>query len=317
MPWQDQTLTDAAEGAIQPPPAPLPGAVNTEAASAAISDIVSGKGNAQDWLSLWDSLGWPITKAIVLIFVVLIVSSWARGFISGVTRRARVEETLARFFGNLAKYSIMVLGGLAILSTFGVNTASFAAVVAAAGFALGMALSGTLGNFASGVMLLIFRPFKVGDVVNAGGVTGKVDEIGLFATTFDTPDNRRIIVPNGAINGSNIENITFHPKRRVDVAVGTEYSADLDKTRDVLMATATAVEGRLPDQEPVVYLNELGASSIDWAVRVWTTTADYWTVRERLTRNIKVALDEAGIGIPFPQRDVHIPAGIEVRVRND
>lgn len=315
MAWQDETaaeLADSTEAVI-----PAPGTMDTEAAGSAIMDIVNGNGNPDDWMTLWQSLGWPITKAIILIIVVLIVSGWVRGLITGVTRKARVEETLARFFGNLAKYAIMVLGGLAILSTFGVNTASFAAVIAAAGFALGMALSGTLGNFAAGVMLLIFRPFKVGDVVNAGGVTGKVEEIGMFSTTFDTPDNRRMIVPNSSIYGSNIENVTFHSTRRVDVAVGTDYAADLDKTREVLTSAAAAVEGRLPDQEPVIYLSELGGSSIDWAVRIWSTTGDYWTVRERLTRDIKVALDAAGIGIPFPQRDVHIPAGIEVRVKND
>ena len=316
MAWQDQPAADNAATAPRIPP-PLAGAVGADAAGAAAIDLVSGRGDAADWLTLWQSLGWPITKAIVLIFVVLIVSGWSGRFVTGVSRKARVEETLARFFGNLAKYAIMVLGGLAILSTFGINTASFAAVIAAAGFALGMALSGTLGNFASGVMLLIFRPFKVGDVVNAGGVTGQIDEIGMFSTVFDTPDNRRIIVPNGSVYGATIENITYHKDRRVDVAVGTDYGADLDMTRGVLMGAAMAVQGRLPDKEPVVYLSELGASSVDWAVRVWANTTDYWAVRERLLRDIKVALDTAGIGIPFPHRTVQVPAGIEVRIRND
>ena len=314
MAWQDEVV-DAAAGAAENVP-PVEGALNTQAAGNAFMDIVQGKGDSQDWMALWESLGWPLTKAIILVVAVLIISGWAKRFVSGVSRKAKVEETLARFFGNLTKYAIMILGGLAILSTFGVQTTSFAAVIAAAGFALGMALSGTLGNFASGVMLLIFRPFKVGDVVNAGGVTGKVDEIGMFSTTFDTPDNRRMIVPNGAIYGSNIENITHHSTRRVDVAVGTDYSADLDKTREVLTAAATAVEGRLSTQDPVIYLVELGDSSINWSVRVWSNTADYWAVRERLTRDVKVALDKADIGIPFPQRDVHVPAGIEVRVTN-
>ncbi|MCC7390051.1 MAG: mechanosensitive ion channel family protein [Phycisphaerales bacterium] len=316
MAWQDQPAADIAAPASAGP-TPLIGALDTDAAGSAAIDLLSGRGDTADWLTLWQSLGWPITKALVLIFVVLIVSGWAGRFVTGVSRKARVEETLARFFGNLAKYAIMVLGGLAILSTFGINTASFAAVIAAAGFALGMALSGTLGNFASGVMLLIFRPFKVGDVVNAGGVTGQVDEIGMFSTVFDTPDNRRIIVPNGSIYGATIENITYHKHRRVDVAVGTDYGADLDMTREVLMGVATGVLGRLPHKEPVVYLNELGASSVDWAVRVWAPTADYWTVRERLTRDIKVALDTAGISIPFPHRTVQIPAGIDVRIRKD
>jgi small conductance mechanosensitive channel len=251
---------------------------------------------------------------VVLIVVVLLLARWAKGLTIRATSKAKVEITLAKFFGNLVRWAILVMGAVTILQTFGVEATSFAAVLAALGFAIGLALSGTLGNVASGVLLLIFRPYKVGDVVNIGGTTGKVDEIELFSTTLDTFDNRRIIVPNNQIFGNTIENITFHPKRRVDVAVGTEYSADLDKTREILMRVATEVEGRLKEEEPVVYLVELGESSINWAIRVWAPTADYWAVRERITRNAKVALDEAGIGIPFPQRDVHVPGEITVRM---
>ncbi|MEO1583319.1 MAG: mechanosensitive ion channel domain-containing protein [Planctomycetota bacterium] len=277
-----------------------------EAMEGAISRFTDGDVSQSDLMFAWDAIGFPIVKAIVLIIAVLIVSGWVRKLVLGITRKANVDETLARFFGNMAKYLVMVLGGLAILSTLGVDTTSFAAVIAAAGFAIGLALSGLLGNFSAGIMLLIFRPFKVGDVVNAGGITGKVEAIELFTTVFDTPDNRRIVVPNGTIFGGNIETITFHPTRRVDVAVGTDYPADIDEARRVLEKVAAEVEGGLDDPAPVVYLNELGGSSIDWAVRVWSKTEDYWAVRERLTRNIKVALDEANIGIPFPQMDVHI-----------
>ena len=304
------------QGAVTPDPAAPALAEKLEQGQNAFVGLMKGDFSADNLMTLWESLGWPITKAIILIIAMFLVAGWARRFITGACRRARVDETLAKFFGNVSRWVVVILGGLAILSTFGVNTASFAAVIAAMGFAIGLALSGTLGNFASGIMLLVFRPFKVGDVVAAGGVTGKIDEIGMFSTTFDTPDNRRIIVPNGSIYGSTIENITHHPKRRVDIGVGTAYSADLDKTRGVLLSAATAVQGRLATEEPVIYLSELGASSIDWAVRVWANTADYWAVRERLTRDIKVALDHAGIGIPFPQRDVHVPGGIEVRVTN-
>ncbi|MEM9167367.1 MAG: mechanosensitive ion channel domain-containing protein [Planctomycetota bacterium] len=282
-----------------------------EAMEGAISRFTDGDVSGDDLSYLWTNVGFPVVKAIVLIIAVLIVSGWVRKLVLGVTRKANVDETLARFFGNMAKYIVMVLGGLAILSTLGVDTTSFAAVIAAAGFAIGLALSGLLGNFSAGIMLLIFRPFKVGDVVNAGGITGKVHAIELFTTVFDTPDNRRIVVPNGTIFGGNIETITFHDTRRVDVAVGTDYPADIDETRRVLEKAAASVEGGLNDPAPVVYLNELGGSSIDWAVRVWSNTADYWAVKERLTRDIKVALDEANIGIPFPQMDVHIDGGIK------
>lgn len=298
------------------------GAENVEAAlnekmSSLVGRFTDGNITTDDWGAAWTQVGLPVVKAIILIIVILLVAGWAKKLVTAAASKARVEITLSKFFGNMARWAVLILGAIAILQTFGVNTTSFAAVVAAMGFAVGMAMSGTLGNFSSGVMLLIFRPFKVGDVVNIGGTIGKVDEIELFSTTLDTADLRRIIVPNGSIFGATIENITHHSKRRVDVAVGTEYSADLDEVRRVLTEAATAVEGRLPDEPPVVYLLELGASSIDWSVRVWAPTGDYWAVRERLTHDVKVALDKAGIGIPFPQRDVNVPGPIEVKVTRE
>jgi len=172
-----------------------------------------------------------------------------------------------------------------------------------------MAFSGTLSSFASGVLLLTFRPFQVGQVVNVAGVTGKVDEIGIFTTTLDTPDNRRIIVPNSAIFGSTIENLTHHPVRRIDCAVGTDYGADLAHVRTVLEAVA-AQQNAVEDREPQVILLELADSSINWQVRVWADTADYWAAFDALTHAVKDGLDAAGIGIPFPQRDVHIDGAI-------
>lgn len=254
----------------------------------------------------------PIVVAIVLIIIVLLIASWARKLTVKATTKARVEITLAKFFGNLVKWAIMVMGAVTILQTFGVEATSFAAVLAALGFAIGLALSGTLGNVAAGVMLLIFRPYRVGDVISVNGVTAKVDEIELFTTTFDTPDKRRIIMPNSSIFGSTIENVSHHTTRRVDVAVGTAYDADIDKAREALMEAARNVEGRLPEEEPVVYLGGLGDSSIDWSVRVWVNTADFWAVKDRLTRDVKYALDKADIGIPFPQRDIHVPNAIKV-----
>ena len=263
--------------------------------------------------NLWNSMmplvttyGLRLIGVIVLLLLAWIVAGMTRRSVSRAFAKTEIDATLAKFFSNMARYVVLVIAVLTALSVFGIEMTSFAAVLAAMGFAVGLALQGSLSNFAAGVMLLIFRPFKVGDVVSVGGVTGKVNEIELFTTTLDTPDNRRIILPNGNVFGSNIENITFHPTRRVDVAVGTDYSADLRKTREVLESAARHVEGRLPDQDPVIYLVELGASSIDWSVRVWSNTADYWAVRERLTHDVKTALDGVGIGIPFPQMDVHL-----------
>jgi len=283
----------------------------TDAASGLWGKVSNGEFDQITLPEVW-AIAQPIVVAIVLIIVVLMVAGWARKLTIKATTKARVEITLAKFFGNLVKWAIMIMGAVTILQTFGVEATSFAAVVAALGFAIGMAMSGTLGNVAAGVMLLIFRPYRVGDVISVNGVTAKVEEIELFTTTFDTPDNRRIIMPNSSIFGNTIENVSHHTTRRVDVAVGTAYEADIDQARAVLMEAANNVEGRLTDKEPVIYLSELGGSSIDWSVRVWSNAADYWAVKDHLTRDVKYALDKAGIGIPFPQRDIHVPNAIKV-----
>ncbi len=251
-----------------------------------------------------------VLGAVALLIATLIVAGWASRAARRGLERSKLDETLAQFFSSLARYAVILLGGLAVLSVFGISVASFAAILAAVGLAVGLALQGTLSHFAAGVMLLLFRPFKVGDVVSVAGETGKVDSIGLFSSTIDTPDNRRLIIPNGEISSSTIENITHHDTRRVDVSVGTDYSADLGATRTALESVTTSVKGGLADPAPQVYLSELGGSSIDWSVRVWANTEDYWAVREQLTNDIKYALDSKGIGIPFPQMDVHIDGSV-------
>jgi len=315
-----ETATQTADQAAQA--AQTAGATGTVDAAGTVADPAANAftmNNIQDpdfWMSQFSTYGIPVLKALVLLIVTMIIAGWVQRMVSKVSGKAKVEITLAKFFGNLAKYAVMVLGFVTILGVVGVETASFAAVIAAVGFAIGMALSGTIGNVAAGVLLLIFRPFKVGDVVNAAGITAKVDEVGLFTTTFNTPDNRHIIVPNGKIFGDTIENITHNSTRRVDVAVGVSYEADIDQTRAVLEKVAAEVEGGLKDPAPQVYLVELGASSVNYMIRVWGATADYWAVKERVTREAKYALDAAGISIPFPQRDIHVPHGIEVTVKN-
>ena len=253
-------------------------------------------------------IGWgaSIAKALVLLVGVWVVAGWVRRATLAGFNKADFDQTLGKFISSLIRWLILIIGILSVLSIFGVETTSFAGLLAGAGLAIGMAFSGTLGSFAAGVMLLTFRPFSVGQVVNIAGVTGKVDEIGIFTTTLDTPDNRRIIVPNNSIVGAVIENISHHDTRRVDVAVGTDYSADLDRTRSILEQAAKDLPGRLQDKDVQVVLVELGASSIDWQVRVWAPAADFFPVKEATTRAIKVALDGEGIGIPFPQMDVHL-----------
>jgi small conductance mechanosensitive channel len=249
--------------------------------------------------------GLPALKVLLLVIIGWIIAGWISRMTTKAMTKARVEVTLAKFLGRMARWAILVLVGLACLDSFGIRVTAFAAVIAAAGFAIGMAFSGTLGNFAAGVMLLVFRPFRVGDVVNVAGHAGKVDEIDLFVTTLDTPDNRRLIIPNGSIFGASIENVSHHPRRRVDIAVGTDYGADIDRTREVLLEAAGSIEAVLLDPAPAVLLLELGSSSINWSVRVWVNAADFWPTRDALTRAIKYALDRAEICIPFPQMDVH------------
>lgn len=248
----------------------------------------------------------PILGALVALAATWILAGWTRRLIRNSLKKAEFDLTLTRFFSNLAYYAVLIFGILSALTLFGISIASFAAVLAAAGFAVGLALQGSLSNFAAGVMLLIFRPFKVEDMVEVGGTRGKVHEIQLFTTILDTPDNRRVTVPNGSVFGNTIENETFHDTRRVDVGVGTDYPADLSETRQVLLRAADGVDGRLHDQDPVAYLDSLGDSCINWSVRVWANTEDYWAVKDRLTQAVKEALDDAGIGIPYPQMDVHV-----------
>jgi small conductance mechanosensitive channel len=257
-------------------------------------------------LSLVTQYGVRVVGAILFLFGAWIFAGWIRSLVRKSLERARFDVTLTKFFSNIARYAVLVLALLSCLGVFGVNVTSFAAVLAAAGFAIGLAFQNSLSNFSAGVMLLTFRPFKVGDVVNVAGHTGIIDEIELFTTYMDTFDNRRIIIPNSQVFDSTIENISYHDTRRVDVSVGTDYGADLDQTREVLEGVANAVEAKLPEKDIQVALLELGDSAISWQVRVWVKASDWWPTKEMLTRNVKVALDEAGIGIPFPQMDVHL-----------
>jgi small conductance mechanosensitive channel len=247
---------------------------------------------------------------VVGVFVFLFIAWIVAGAVARYTRK-RLEKsdfdaTLTKFIGGLIKSGILILALIACLGVFGIQTASFAAVIAALGLAIGLAFQGTLSNFAAGVMLLVFRPFKVGDTINVAGETGTVDEIELFVTKLDSLGNVRVIVPNSEVFGSVIKNFSFNPVRRVDINVGTDYGVDLKKVRDVLEKVAKNVSGQPEGTEPQVFLAELGDSSINWQVRTWATPADYWTVWQSTTNATKKALDDAGISIPFPQMDVHL-----------
>ena len=250
--------------------------------------------------------GGRVIVALIVLFVGWIFAGWVGRITGKALSRAKIDETLARFLCKLARWAVLLLVVVACLSIFGVETTSFAAVLGSVGIAIALAFQGTLGNFASGMMLLMFRPFQIGDVVKVDGITGKVNEIELFSTTIDTFDNRRLIIPNGTVFGNTIENITFHPHRRADVDVGVTYSADIDRTRDVLTRAAQSVPGVLDDPEPSIILLGLGDSCVNWSVRVWAQSDEFMVVKQAATRAVKMALDEANIEIPFPQLDVHV-----------
>lgn len=244
--------------------------------------------------------------ALVLLVIAWTLSGWITRILERGMTRAKIDATLTRFLARLVGWLVLVLAVLACLSIFGIETTSFAAVLGAAGIAIGLAFQGTLSNFASGLMLLVFRPFHVGDVINVAGVSGKVYAIEIFTTTIDSFDNRRYIVPNSSVFGATIENITFHPQRRIDLTIGVGYDADIDQTRSVLESAVAQVEAALSNPAPAVILSELGASSVNWIVQVWANAADLGAVKQALLRSIKNSLDAAGIEIPYPQMDVHL-----------
>ena len=269
------------------------------------------KALGSEFMSLFLDFAPRLLQLVLVLVAAWIVAGWLRRVVTKAATRAHIEVTLAKFFGNIARWAVLIVAGIMVLGIFGVETASLAASLAAVGFAIGLALQGTMSNIASGIMLLILRPFRVGDVIKVGDVSGKVEEVELFTTAVDTFDNRRIIVPNSSIFGAVIENFTKHDSRRVDVTVGASYSADIDETRQTLVAAAKAVPGRDETKDPVVVLTGLGASSVDWVIRIWCPTAVYWDVKDAAIRAAKRALDEAGISIPFPQMDVHIHRSAE------
>ena len=247
----------------------------------------------------------------VIAAIVILVLGWflARLVTGGVRRalaRSRVDPTLANFLASLTYFALLAFVVVATISKLGVETASFVAILGAAGFAVGFALQGSLANFASGVMLMIFRPFKAGDVVEAAGTSGKVVEVGIFATIFTTPDNKKVIVSNSAIMGGNITNYSAMETRRIDLVFGISYGDDMRKAKAVVQRVCDADPRILKDPAVQVAVSDLADSSVNLVCRPWVGTADYWAVRFDLIEAVKAAFDAEGISIPFPQRDVHM-----------
>jgi small conductance mechanosensitive channel len=270
-----------------------------------IEEKVAGLDMSELW-PVFASWGIRIVGALIALFASWIIAGWVRRATLRWMEKRGLDLSVAKFFAALVRYIILAGAVLGILGMFGVQTASFAAVIAAAGLAIGLAFQGTLSNFAAGVMLLVFRPFKVGDAVKIADRVGVVEEIELFTSEIRTFDNRMIVIPNSAIFGNIIENLTHHPIRRCDVSVGVTYSATVEKTRGILETVVKEVPGRIEEPASQVFLEKLGASSVDWVLRVWCKTDDYWDVHQATIEQAKVALEKAGIVIPFPQMDVHL-----------
>jgi small conductance mechanosensitive channel len=257
----------------------------------------------QEWIVLY---GLKVVAAIAILVLGRIAAGIIRGVVRRLLRKSKVEETLVSFFTSGTYVAIMAFVVIAAISRLGVQTASFIAVLGAAGLAVGLALQGSLANFAAGVLLIAFKPFKVGDFITAGGVSGGVEAIGIFTTELKSPDNKKIIIPNAKVTADSIINNSAKDTRRIDMVAGVSYRDDLAKVRTVLEGIMSEDERILKDPTPTIGVLELADSSVNFAVRPWVNKADYWDVFFATQEKIKQRFDAEGISIPFPQQDVYV-----------
>lgn len=275
-----------------------------------MKDVSALKIRAVGWLkSPQGGLRW--LKNIIFFIIILIISYVLAGVFGGITSKAvskskKFSDLLKQFFVSIVRKAVWILGAIIALSMLEINIAPLLAGLGVAGFVIGFALQGTLSNFASGLMILIYRPYDVGSVIEAAGVVGVVDAMNLVSTTIKTFDNQIIVVPNGSIWGGVVKNITGSDTRRVDMKFGISYSDDIAKAEKILKDIITSHKLVLKDPEPVVKMHELGDSSVNFVCRPWSKTSDYWNVYWDITRSVKERFDKEGISIPFPQRDVHL-----------
>lgn len=262
--------------------------------------------NWEEMSIFMQSWGLKVLIAIAVLLVGRIAARWLAGLLRKSMRRQKIDETLVSFMGNLAYVLMIIMVIIAALNQTGIQTTSFIAILGAAGLAVGLALQGSLANFAAGIMLILFHPFKVGDFIEAGGTMGTVEEIEIFTTKLKTPDNKLVIVPNNQVTGGNITNFTAKDTRRIDMVVGVSYNDDLNKVTSVLESIVTADERVLKEPEHTIAVMELGESSINFIVRPWVKSSDYFTTLFDLNKTIKERFDSEGIQIPFPQQDVHL-----------
>lgn len=252
----------------------------------------------------------PWGSKLFLAFVVFIIGRWAAKLLSNIVKRllakASFDDTLQQFIGNITYSALLVAVVIASLEQLGVDTTSILALFAAAGLAVGLALKDSLSNFAAGVMLVIFKPFKTGDFIEAAGVAGIVESVGIFNTLMRTGDNRDIIIPNGHVYGGSITNASRRETRRIDLVIGIGYEDNIGQAKSIVEKILTNDQRILQDPPPAIMVAELGESSVDLAIRPWVKKEDYWAVRCDLLEKIKVTFDENGISIPYPQTELHI-----------
>lgn len=258
---------------------------------------------------IWELItiyGIKVLAAIVIFIVGRWIAKGFRKFVKNLMSRRNVDPTITGFVGNLTYVLLLTFFVVAALGQLGIQTTSFIAILGAAGLAIGLALQGSLANFAAGFLMIIFRPFKVGDYIEGAGTAGTVESIQIFTTLLKTPDNKTVIIPNAKLTADNIVNFTTKGTRRMDMVVGIGYDSDIDKAREILEELVTSDDRVLKDPSHKIAVVELADSSVNFVVRPWVNASDYWDVWFDLTEKVKKRFDEAGISIPFPQRDIHV-----------
>lgn len=264
----------------------------------------------QQWMDMAIELatvyGVQLLAALAIVLVGRMVAGWLRRLVERLLTKGRTDPMIVSFVSSIAYFSMMAFVVLAALGQVGIQTTSFIAVLGAAGLAIGLALQGSLANFAAGFLLTVFRPFKVGDYIEGAGVAGVVDSIHIFTTTLKTGDNKTIIVPNAKLSNDNIVNYSTQATRRVDMTVGVSYDADIHLVRQTLQAIIAAEARVLTEPSSLIAISALADNSVNFVVRVWVKSSDYWGVYFAMNEQIKLRFDAEGIGIPYPQRDVHL-----------
>ena len=261
----------------------------------------------KEGISLLTTYGLKVIGAVLILIIGRMLANWTkRKVAAGLERSGKVDLTLQGFLSSFARYVVLIVTFLAVLSQFGIETTSLIAVFGAAGLAIGLALQGTLSNVAAGVMLLIFKPFKVGDFVEVGGTAGTVKSISLFIAELATPDNVQILVPNSQVWGTVVKNYSHHTTRRVDLVMSIDYADDIDKAQSVVESVVKADARVLADPAAMVVVGNLGESAVDLTIRVWCQAGDYWPLKFDLTKRLKQQFDAEKLTIPFPQRTIHM-----------